>query len=80
MTQYGMLKKIRIDSDGIWLDEIQVSNLTINDFDISNKDFISLKIGVKESSKYVGGINLFGDHFGDHKQGIIFQIAYLDDK
>ena len=76
MTQYGMLKKIRIDKDGTWLDEILVSNIKIDNINLSNSEFISLKLGVKESSKYVGGINLFGKNFGDHNQDIIIQIAF----
>lgn len=76
MTQYGMLKKIRVDQEGTWLDEILVSDVTINDLKILEKDHISLKIGIKETSKYVGGINLFGKNFGDHNQDILFQISY----
>ena len=76
MTQYGMLKKIRIDKTGTWIDEILVGETTIDDINVLNNDFISLKIGVKDTSKYVGGINLFGKHFGDHNQDIIFQVAF----
>lgn len=79
-TQYGILKKIRIDNEGTWLDEILVSNITINDLDFSKNDFISLKIGIKDTSKYVGGINIFGKKFGDHAQDINVQITFLDDK
>lgn len=78
MTQYGMLKKIRVDKDGTWLDEILVTNTTIDDLKIPNQNYLSLKIGIKDSSKYVGGINLFGKHFGDHNQDIIVQIAFKD--
>lgn len=77
-TQYGMLKKIRIDSDGTWLDEEFISKVNINDLNVSNKDFITLKIGVKDTSKYVGGVNLFGKKFGDHEQNINVQISFLD--
>ena len=79
-TQYGMLKKVRIDKDGTWLDEVLVSNITIDDLDTLDRDYISIKIGVKDSSKYVGGINIFGKAFGDHEQDIQVQITFLDDK
>jgi len=80
MTQYGMLKKIRVDKEGTWLDEILVSDVTVDDLNTLDKDFISLKIGIKDTSKYVGGINLFGKQFGDHNQDIIVQISFTDDK
>lgn len=78
-TQYGMLKKIRVDNEGTWLDELLVSDIKINDLNLLNKDYFSLKIGVKDTSKYVGGINLFGKGFGDHEQDIIVQIAFDED-
>ena len=78
-TQYGMLKKIRVDNEGTWLDELLVSDIKLNDLNLLNKDHFSLKIGVKETSKYVGGINIFGKGFGDHEQDIIVQIAFDED-
>lgn len=78
-TQYGMLKKIRVDNEGTWLDELLVSDIKLNDLNLLNKDHFSLKIGVKDTSKYVGGINIFGKGFGDHEQDIIVQIAFDED-
>lgn len=77
-TQYGMLKKIRIDEEGVWLDESLVSDMTINNFQ-NNGTFLSFKFGVDENSKYAGGINIFGKNFGDHNQDIMVQISFLDD-
>jgi len=78
-TQYGMLKKIRVDNEGTWLDELLVSDIKLNDLNLLNKYHFSLKIGVKDTSKYVGGINIFGKGFGDHEQDIIVQIAFDED-
>jgi predicted transcriptional regulator len=33
-------------------------------------DFISFRIGIKENAECVGGINLFGEYFGNYKQAI----------
>jgi len=41
---------------------------------VGDEDYISFKIGVKEDSKYVGGINLFGNKFGDFEQNIDMRI------
>ena len=73
-----MLKKIRIDEEGIWLDESLVSDMTIDNFQ-NNGTFLSFKFGVDENSKYAGGINIFGKNFGDHNQDIMVQISFLDD-
>ncbi len=77
-TQYGMLKKIRVDAEGTWMDELLVSKVTIGDLKTDLSPYISLKFGVKDNSKYVGGINLFGKSFGDHEQDIVVQISLID--
>ncbi len=76
-TQYGMLKKVRVTDEGTFLDEERVSDVTIDDCNISNV-LIRLKIGIKEDAKHVGGINLFGKGFGDTDQNISLQVAYVD--
>lgn len=75
LTQYGLLKKITIDNDGTWLDNELISPIKVNELELNKKDYISLKLGVKSNSHYVGGINLFGKEFGDHNQNIEIQIA-----
>ena len=46
-------------------------DVSINDLQLKNEDFISLKIGVKKDAKYVGGLSLFGKSFGDYNQDIL---------
>lgn len=77
-TQYGMLKKIRVDEEGTWLDELLVSKVTVDKLNIPLLPYVSLKFGVKDTSKYVGGINIFGKSFGDHSQDILVQISMMD--
>jgi predicted transcriptional regulator len=38
---------------------------------------ICLKIQVKEDAEHVGGINLFGEKYGDYPQGIVMNLTYL---
>lgn len=78
-TQYGMLKKIRIDREGVYLDEQRISDMTLNDFDLAGHDIVTLRIGIKENARYAGGINLFGKNFGDTDQDIIVQVSYRDE-
>jgi len=37
-----------------------------------------LKIAVEEDSERVGGLTLFGEHFGNHNQNIQIGIYYLE--
>ncbi|KRM26388.1 hypothetical protein FD32_GL000437 [Limosilactobacillus panis DSM 6035] len=41
----------------------------INDID-SHKSFWTLRVEVKEKAKNAGGCTIFGNHFGNHDQGI----------
>jgi predicted transcriptional regulator len=76
-TQYGLLKKWKIDEKGTYIDNEKISNITIHDIMLDNKPYISVKIGVKKDAKNVGGLNLFGENFGNHKQDLILQINYF---
>jgi predicted transcriptional regulator len=69
-SQYGELHHLEINESGSFGDGIKCSDLNMAALQIIRKDFISFKIGVKEDSEYVGGINIFGEHFGDYNQNI----------
>jgi predicted transcriptional regulator len=69
-TQYGELHRLEISSRGCFGDGRKSSDLTLEDLRITEGEYISFKIGVKEDSEYPGGINLFGEHFGNYRQDI----------
>ena len=73
-TQFGMLKTWRITDKGIFIDGNLVQEGNINDLNLSNNNYISVRIGIKEDSKHVGGMNLFGNQFGDYSQNIIMRL------
>lgn len=73
-TQFGMLKTWRITDKGIFIDGNLIQEGNINDLNLSNNNYISVRIGVKEDSKHVGGMNLFGNQFGDYSQNIIMRL------
>lgn len=75
-TQYGMLKKIRIDETGTYLDEKLVSEVTVDKLNLESHDLTTLRIGMKDTARYVGGINLFGKNSGDTSQDIVVQVCY----
>lgn len=75
-TQHGFLKCWRVDGEGTLLDGIPVSAVTIDALNLEAHDSISLRIAVEEDAKHVGGVNLFGQHFGDFDQDIIVRLGY----
>jgi len=75
-TQYGMLKTWILAENGTWLDEEKLSDVTIKEYRLNESDFISVRIGIKEDAIHKGGVNLFGDGFGDYAQSIRMAIYY----
>ena len=76
INQYGLLKYWRIKDTGTYIDDVKLSDKRIGDFKITDNDFISVKIGIKENAKNIGGISIFGKSFGDYPQDIIMKIEY----
>jgi predicted transcriptional regulator len=79
-SQYGVLKTWSVREDGCFLDGEKVSDLKLGDLNIYKENFVSVKIGVSESAKHKGGLNLFGEGFGDYAQGIRMAIYKKHDK
>ena len=75
-SQYGLLKTWRVDAQGSSLDGQPSGATTLANLCLSQQDYISLRIGVREDAQHVGGLNLFGERFGDCPQGIIVRIGY----
>lgn len=71
LTQFGILTIWEIREDGSYVNDVKISDVSINDLDLKKEDYISLKIGVKKDAKYVGGLSLFGKSFGDYNQDIL---------
>lgn len=75
-TQFGLLKKVTVNSRGVFLDNTLLHDkLTFDDLRISDKNSVKLDIGVKETANHCGGLNLFGARFGDYPQAIIMTLA-----
>lgn len=75
-TQYGMLKTWTITEQGCYLDGEKVCDSILKDFDIRQKDYISVRIGIKDDAVHKGGLNLFGEGFGDYAQNIVMKIVF----
>lgn len=76
-TQYGLLKNWLISEEGVFLDGLKLTDqITIEDLQLHDKPFISFKIGLKDDAINKGGINIFGEKFGNHEQGILMKLEH----
>ncbi len=75
-TQYGIIKNLRITDKGVFLDENRVSAHNVKTLGVQDGDNIVLRIGIKDNAHHQGGINLFGEKFGDFSQGLVYMADY----
>lgn len=73
-SQYGKLKRWRISADGTFVDGMRISNVTIDDLDVTGHHSIRLRIAVRDEAKHPGGINIFGRGFGNYDQDIVLRL------
>lgn len=69
-------KKWRVDNNKTMLDKEKISDVSLSDLNLGDKPKLRLRIGIHPDAKHQGGINLFGNEFGDHEQNIIMQVRY----
>lgn len=75
-TEYGLLKIIKINNDGVYLDGIKLSDSTLKDYLNEEMDCITFKIECPKDTQYPGGINIFGENFGNFNQNIKVKCYY----
>ncbi|MEO2211351.1 ArsR family transcriptional regulator [Paenibacillus amylolyticus] len=73
VNQYGLLKTIRIDASGTYMDGERMSDITLADFKLS-EPFWTLRFTVDEESPNVGGLTIYGAGFGNHDQDIVIRV------
>ena len=61
------------------MDEEKLSDVTLKEYRLNESDYISIRIGIKEDAVHKGGINLFGDGFGDFAQGLRMALYYEEE-
>lgn len=75
INQYGLLKVLKINSEGTFIDGNRISNVTLNDLQITQKQW-TFRIAVLQDAENVGGFTLFGSGFGNYNQDIVFKLYY----
>ncbi|MCL6660860.1 ArsR/SmtB family transcription factor [Paenibacillus amylolyticus] len=73
VNQYGLLKTIRIDAYGTYMDGERMSDVTLADIKLS-EPFWTLRFTVDEESPNVGGLTIYGAGFGNHDQDIVIRV------
>lgn len=76
-TQYGLLKTFSVRNNGGYLDGRPVNPaVTLADLNLPDQPCITLRIEIKKNARHVGGINIFGEKYGDFPQGIVMSLIY----
>ncbi|MBB6672393.1 ArsR family transcriptional regulator [Cohnella nanjingensis] len=75
VNQYGMLKHLTITPHGTRLDGKPISNVTLSDVNVRDKQW-TFRIACEKDSRNVGGVTLFGKGFGNYNQDIVLRLYY----
>ncbi len=76
INQYGILLTIDVREAGVFIDDVQVSDVSLKEVTADLQDFWNLNIAVKDDAEKIGGVTLFGKDFGDYDQSIVFLTSY----
>ena len=75
-NQYGLLKMLVINKKGTFIDGLQISDVTIRDFNLDYRSSMKLRMAVNDNAEHVGGLTIFGKSFGNYGQDIKVSINY----
>lgn len=75
-TQFGFLKTWRVDASGSYLENDRVGDVTLEALKLAEGGYIAVRIAVEPDAEHVGGLNLFGEGFGDYAQGLVLRVGY----
>lgn len=75
VNQYGLLKLLKIDDTGTYMDGEKISTIVLDKIHIRKPQW-TLRFEVSDTSKNIGGLTLFGSGFGNYDQDIQFRLYY----
>ncbi|CAM4354103.1 ArsR/SmtB family transcription factor [Saccharibacillus endophyticus] len=76
LNQYGMLKLIRINSEGSFIDGCRISDVTLEDIRLDYRSELTFRIAVTEENVNKHGLTLFGRNFGNYSQHMLARVMY----
>ena len=75
-TQHGDLTVWKVTRQGSFLQNLYLSNVTLEDLRLLDSDHITVELCLPENSEYTSGLNLFGNGFGNYDQALQLVITY----
>lgn len=76
LNQYGMLKLIRINREGSYIDGCRISNVNLDDIGLDYRSDINFRIAVTEQPANKRGLTIFGKNFGNYSQDLLVRALY----
>lgn len=75
-NQYGLLKLVTVTEKGTFVDGLKLSNISIQDLGLKAGHPMRFRMSVLEDAANVGGLTIFGKHFGNYGQDIRVCLNY----
>jgi len=75
VNQYGLLKVLRVNKKGSFIDGQQISDRTIDNVSWNRSQW-TLRISANDTSQGRGGLTLYGRGFGNYDQDIVIRSYY----
>ncbi|RAI98281.1 putative transcriptional regulator [Paenibacillus pabuli] len=76
VNQYGVLKVLRINAEGTFIDGQRISDVRIHDLDLQAATYWTIQLSPEEGVPGRGGLTLFGKGFGNYDQDILIRYYY----
>lgn len=76
LNQYGMLKLIRINKEGSFIDGCRISDVGLEQIQLDYKSELTFRIAVNEQSVNKRGLTIYGKHFGNYSQDLLARVLY----
>lgn len=75
-SQYGLLKRWSVTEGGSFIDGEVISQVSISKLQLEKKEFIDIRLGVKSDAVNRGGLNLFGEKFGNYPEPLVLKVDF----
>lgn len=76
LNQYGMLKLIRINNEGSFIDGCRISDVTLEQINLDYKSELTFRIAVTDKPINKRGLTIFGKNFGNYSQDLLARVLY----
>ncbi|MDR2630916.1 MAG: MarR family transcriptional regulator [Spirochaetaceae bacterium] len=73
-NQYGLQKRLSVTRDGTYMDDLRLSDCTVDEIVGPLSRSLSIRFAVPGNSKNPGGLTLFGEKFGNYPQPLAVRL------